>query len=161
MTDVEIRQRLTDRIALAGTMWAEGRGDAREGHSSVEERLAIGCVCRNRLETRRWGTTYRAVCLAAKQFSCWNAGVDANHQALLALVARTLDGLLLSGDASDDPVFNETLYLAGGVIHGEILDRTNGALSYYAPAAMKPRGRVPAWAVGRVGVAIGTQFFFR
>ena len=72
MSERDIKAALTDELALALTLDAEGRGDGRDG-SSVEERIAIGCVIRNRLALGHWGLTYRAVCHAPRQFSCWDA----------------------------------------------------------------------------------------
>lgn len=160
MTEPEIIAALVDRSALGLTLWAEGRGDAREGHSSVEERLAIGCVIRNRLpQFTRWRATvqtYRGICLAPRQFSCWNAGTDANHIALIEQARR-----LVAGEPSKDRLLDESMFLADGIISGVIIDRTGGADSYYAPKAMTPVGRVPAWAVGKQMLAIGQQLFCR
>lgn len=160
-SELEIRAALSDLLALAATAWAEGRGDQKEGHSSVEERIAIMVVCRNRLVTpkkfRADAPTYKAVCLAPFQFSCWNAGTDANHTALLAILDR-----LTSGQTSNDLLFDETLYLARGVIANQLLDRTGGATLYYAPKAMVPAGRVPSWVLpGMTPIAIGDQLFFK
>ena len=152
---------LVDRSVLALTAYAEGRGDSHEGRSSVEERIAIMCVVRNRrLHFERYraaDASYKAVCLAPLQFSCWNtpaAGVrDANHDALVVLAERMVVG------QPPDPLVAETLYLADGVISGALLDATRGATSYYAPAAMQPPGRVPTWAKDVPAVQIGSQFF--
>lgn len=158
MTEDSIRAALVDHQVLGLTMWAEGRGDWRQGNSSVEERLAIGCVVRNRLP--HW-TRYKAIdpnvksiCLAPWQFSCWNPGVDANHVALMALAAR-----VVAGQPLKDRVADESIWLAVGIINGVIVDRTGGATSYYAPKAMDPAGRVPGWAVGQAALAIGDQLF--
>lgn len=161
MTDAEIRAALVDRSVLALTMWAEARGDGREGNSSVEERIAVGCVVRNRLAEpgrfRADAPTYRAVCLAPSQFSCWlKVGGSANYAALMALAERVAGGL-----SSDDAAFAESLYLADGIMARVLLDRTGGATAYYAPAAMTPRGRVPQWATGKATLAVGSQLFLR
>ena len=165
MTEQETKGALTDEQALALTMLAEAAGDHAEGGSSVEERLAVGCVVRNRVQAvRRWATTFRGVCLERKQFSCWNPGTDANHVRLMALAGRVLAGM-----ADDDPIWTETLYLARGVIAGAILDRIGGATSYYAPKAMKPAGAKPAWVFlnGKNGpehrptAVVGSQVFYR
>jgi hypothetical protein len=159
MTEQEVTDALVDRSVLGLTMWAEGRGDSREGHSSVEERIAIGCVIRNRIATfQRWratAATYRAICLAPKQFSCWNEGTDANHAALIQRAWQ-----IVSGEPTHDAVLDECLFLADGIISGVILDRTGGATSYFSPKAMTPPGRVPTWAQGRESIQIGDQLFF-
>ncbi len=165
MIEAEIKAMLSDRVALALTAWAEGRGDWRQGNSSVEERIAIMSVVRNRLKTpARFGAkadpTYHGIVLARLQFSCWNPGTDRNHTALLALAER-----MVSGMPSGDPVFDETMFLADGVIRGLILDRTGGATFYYAPKAMVPAGKVPAEAekfaaAGGTFADIGDQKFY-
>ena len=66
---------------------------------------------------------------------------------------------IASGVSDGDALYRETLYLADGLLTGTILDRTGGATLYWAPAAMVPPGRIPAWAVGRSPVAIGSQLF--
>lgn len=159
MTIVELQDlkaQLTDVLALFLTAWAEARGDAREGHSSVEERLAVMCVIRNRVKSGRFGgASYRSVCLEPNQFSCWNYGTDPNHLALVSLAQSALAGVVR------EPLAVETEYLALGVIGEEVLDRTGGATHYYSPASMVPADRVPRWAMGKTPTAdIGRQKFF-
>lgn len=158
MNEAEIKAALTDLQALAGTMVAEAAGDRREGNSSLEERAAVGCVIRNRVRRPGgWGDSYRTVCLARLQFSCWNPGDDANHKRLIDLAY-----LLVTNQPAMDSLVLETLWLAQGIISGTVLDRVNGATHYYAPKAMKPAGRVPAWAKGKQpAAAVGDQLFFK
>lgn len=161
MSDNDIIEKLSDIQALAGTMYAEAAGDWHEGESSVEERVAVGCVVRNRLPRyKEYGAkfhTYKSICLAPKQFSCWIQGSGTNHSRLMA----QMEMLVVNGEDSLDPVMIETIFLAAGVMGGEILDCTDTATSYYAPKAMVPRGRVPQWAIGKDAVAIGSQLFFK
>jgi len=163
--DAEIKAALDDRLALAGTAWAEARGDWREGHSSVEERIAVMMSVKHRTahygRFRAVAPTFKAVCLAPNQYSCWNAGGDLNHHALMALMER-----VVSGGSSRDLLFEETLFLADGVISGVLLDATQGADSYFAPKAMKPAGRMPREAKafldgGGTFTAVGDQLFYR
>lgn len=155
MTEPEIRAALTPIQVLACTMWGEARGDQKQGGSSLEERVAVGCVIRNRLRTpNRYGDTYRDVCLAPRQFSCWNLG-GSNHEALIRVAYR-----LVTGQPTMDDVLDETRYLAEGIVQGVILDRVKQATHFYAPLAMKPPGRVPDWAEGKIPVIVGSQLFF-
>lgn len=161
MTEQGVKDLLTDLQALAFTMHFEAAGDVTQGGSSVEERLAVGCVARNRLYTKnRWGKTYRSVCLGKAQFSCWNPGTDPNHIRLMAWAEAFLD------KAPTDPILVETFWLADGIISGRALDRTGGATSYYAPDAMIPKGSKPYW-VFKDGVEvapaamIGRQVFYK
>lgn len=155
MTDDQVKAALVDHTVVALTIWAEARGDGREGHSSVEERIAVGCVIRNRVLARK--QTYRDVCLSPAQFSCWTpAGGASNYAAVMAMANRLLADL-----PSNDPLLEETAYLATGIISGVLLDRTGTATSYFAPKAMQPPGRVPSWALNHPGIAIGDQVFVR
>jgi N-acetylmuramoyl-L-alanine amidase len=153
--------RETDILAL--TAWAEASGDTTQGGSSVEERIAVLSVIRNRVaDPAWWGDTYRAVCLKAFQFSCWNDDAhDANH---LRLIALTLQ--VQANQTPDNPIFIETQFLADGIRRGLVLDRVHGADYYYAPQAMTPPGSAPAWAKSH-GVVIpplaivGRQHFYK
>ena len=139
MTDADILAALTNETALACTMLGEARGDAAQGHSSVEERIAVACVIRNRTRTpKRWGDSLKAVCLAPKQFSCWNAG-DPNRPRLLAIAYR-----LVTQQPSMDRLVDETLYLAAGIASGILLDQTLGADHYVTEALYKSPKR-PSW----------------
>lgn len=159
MTDAEIKAALSPRQALGLTAAAEARGDWREGHSSVEERIAVMVVCRNRLaqyaKFRAAAPTFPAIVFAPWQFSCWNAGTDPNHQWTM-MIAERLALQLPSGD----PIVEESLFLALGVIEGVILDRTGGSVNYYSPRSMVPPGRVPKEAQGKQTLRIGEQEFY-
>lgn len=159
MTDTEIQQSLSNQVILALTMWGEARGDWRQGNSSVEERIAVGCVVRNRLgywqQFRAVEGTYKAICLAPKQFSCWfQQGGAENYASVMAFARKIAIGLPWAND-----LLTECIFLAGGIIEMKILDRTHGATSYYAPKAMIPEGRVPVWAKGKPVQQIGDQLF--
>jgi hypothetical protein len=154
MTLAEIKAALDDTLALALTLWAEARGDAADG-SSLEERVAVGCVVRNRHLASGRRRSYKQLVLAPLQFSCWNdTPSDDNHRKLKALAEA-----VVAGRPHGDQLLEECLYLASGIIRGKILDRTGGALNYYAPKAMVPAGTVPSWAKGKPGKTIGSQVF--
>lgn len=150
MTD-DILAVLGNRDVLTLTAIGEARGDSVEGGSSIEERLAVMLVIRNRLQIpKRFGATYRDVCLQRHQFSCWNEG-DPNRAFLLALAGSPTGKLML-----------ETGLLAEGVIDGDIQDFTHGATHYFSPRSMVPAGATPAWAVGVEPCArIGSSLYFR
>ena len=155
MTDAEIVDGLTDVQALALTMWGEARGDAREGHSSLEERVAVGCVVRNRTKyPTRWRESLKGVCLQPAQFSCWNVS-DPNRPALLATAH-----LLITGQPTKDALADETLYLAAGIASGVVRDTTAGA-THYLTAELLGSSRRPAWSrTLRQVCAIGGHVFF-
>lgn len=161
MTDAEILAALDNWQVLALTAWAEARQIPRNDphdHSPVEELIAVMCAARNRLpDYQRWRATeasYKAICLAPNQFSCWTPGSGSNHDRLMQMAARLVDGIVPL-----DPLLRECLHLAAGVMSGAIMDRTGGANSYWAPAAMKPPGRVPVWAEWLPRLEIGDQVF--
>lgn len=164
-TDAEVLAALTDQQALAATMWGEARGIPRndpDDNSPIEEMIAVGCVVRNRrIRFSRWRATdpsYRSLCLAPNQFSCWNQGTDVNHLAVMNLARQFV---AFPGVPITDAIARECLFLAVGIINDVLVDRTGGSDSYYAPAAMVPVGRVPSWAMHVQGRSIGDQVFFR
>jgi hypothetical protein len=165
MTPAEVCAPLDDRSVLALTAWAEARRVPRNipsDHSPVEELLAVMVVVRNRrLRYARWRATdpsYKSICLAPSQFSCWNPDSGSNHEALMVLAEQVA---MFPDVPIDDPLLRECLYLATGVMAGVMLDRTGGADSYYAPAAMIPPGRIPPGAAGRSMWLIGDQYFYQ
>lgn len=165
LNEDQIKAALTDHQALACTMVHEAAGDWRQGNSSVEERIAVGCVLRNRCrQPKRWKPDYRGVALARWQFSCWNPNSGPNHERLMQLAY-----LLVTGQPVTDSIYLETAYLAQGIQAGTILDRVGGATFYYAPKAMVPAGSKPPWVFvnGKdgpehpVAAAVGDQLFYR
>lgn len=125
-----------DLAALTATMLREAGGDRAQGASSLEERVAVGCAIRNRVMRRHRGaSTYLAVCLMPWQFSAWNAG-DPNRGPACELARRIAVwvGSLTAVEA-------ETIYLAEGIIGGQILDSVLGATHYFNPHAVA----APAW----------------
>ena len=159
----QLKTALGETDVLALTAWAEARGDFNQGNSSVEERIAVMSVIRNRmLSPSWWGDSYRAVCMRRWQFSCWNQGSDPNHLALVALATKVVEN-----KAHGDATFEETRFLAEGIRRGFILDRVGGADHYYAPKAMRPAGTVPDWArlpdggTKRPDAIVGDQHFYK
>ena len=127
----------TDRDTLVRTIYGEARGEAAEGQRAVVH------VIRNRVAHRKSSPAIE--CRRPWQFSCWNAN-DPNLAQILGL--RTTDPRYLAIAAVVDAA-----WLAA--------DTTGGARHYYAPAAMVPRGEVPAWARGLTPSAqIGGHLFF-
>jgi hypothetical protein len=179
-TDAAALMALDQRSTLAATAWAEARRVPRlvGVHSPVEEILAVMFVVKKRRDHfTRWravDASYKAICLAPSQFSCWNPDSDpaSNHAALMVQVRLLVDQRSIPGGvlepaegeaaalAQIDPELAECLTLADDVIAGHLVDHTNGADSYYAPAAMVPPGRIPVGAVGRPKLLIGDQYFY-
>lgn len=144
-----LSQTLSDRQAVALTLFGEARGESLDGQ------IAVASVLRNRLLDGRWGQSLTAVCLAPWQFSCWNEA-DPNRPLLLQLAQQL--GAPLSPDPID-PVLRRCLWIADGVVTGVLPSTVKRATHYYAVALRD----TPRWAktgslVGRVG---GHLFFER
>jgi hypothetical protein len=75
-----------------------------------------------------WGDDVLSVCHAPWQFSCWNAGQDYNHRAMLAV-------------DETNALFVLALQVADEALAGKLVDMTGGADSYFA-VTIEP----PAWA---------------
>lgn len=141
---------LSERDVVALTLHHEASAEGRQGM------LAVGCVLRNRRAWGKWGPTLRDVCLAHKQFSCWRpAGGVTNYTRLVNHAQAIRDG--------KRPAALQLAYdVAAAVLSAAQADITNGADHYYAPRAMKPVNRVPAWAANVPACAvIGGHIFFR
>lgn len=136
---------MTDIDVVTATIWGEARGEPIEG------RIAVACVIRNRLLSGRWGHNYEAVARAPFQFSCWNAGQDANHLAVLDLVNK------LNAQGFIDLMTQECRWVSNGVVNHVILDRVNSA-THYHESSMNPK---PKWVEGaRLVATIGHHMFY-
>jgi hypothetical protein len=118
-------------IVLALLIWGEARSEPIEGQ------VGVACVARNRV--LREGHDWIAVCLAPKQFSCFNVD-DVNYPKIL----RAAD-VLMTGELT--PELKQALWIAEGVIAGHVIDNTGNAKNYLTTALLQ--SRPPSWAVGR------------
>lgn len=152
MTDDDVKAALSDFDAFWLTLEAECGGEPVEGQ------IAVASVIRNRVG-KRFGDSYRAVCLAPQQFSCWNPGDDAHHVRLMAK-AR-----LVAGDHAErtmvpsDPIVRQLKYLAQGIMSGDLLDNTVGANHYLTKKLFQ--STPPKWAVGQTARFIAHHAFLR
>ena len=154
MTAQQVRTALSDRQALALTVFGEARRETLRGQH------AVAWVVRNRtLYPQRFGTGWKGVCLRPAQFSCWYPwGGLANYAAVIAAAERLLDGHAPAPTSA----LGRAVQVATDVMAGLGADPTGGADHYYAPAAMVPAGRVPIWATGHTPTAvIGAHRFYR
>jgi spore germination cell wall hydrolase CwlJ-like protein len=129
----EIRQ---EWAYLTMTIWAEARS------GGPKAMLNVGNVMRNRLETQRWGTTYKDVVTARKQFSCWNPS-DPNRQAMFDMIA--LDTKIATSygkpeynalvakyaNNKDFAAWIEAKKIAWKILNNNIQDTTGGADHYH------------------------------
>jgi hypothetical protein len=154
LTDSDVIARLSPAQVVALTLYGEARG------SSEALRTGIASVIATRAKAKRpsWGLSPRAVCLKPWQFSCWTpAGGAANYASVMEAARLLESGVLYEGRRA----LVACLALGRAVVDGTLADTVQGATHYYAPAAMVPKNRVPAWAVGLEPVAVidGTRFF--
>lgn len=137
---------LDDAAVIALTLWGEARGEGPEG------RIAIANVLRNR--ANRSGASARVECLKPMQFSCWNAGTDANHTLLMDVAAGLSKGTAIG------PLLRECFWIARGLLAGEFVDNTRGSTHYLTTALLA--SHPPSWATGqRVLAQIGNHVFLR
>lgn len=153
MTSQQIKGELTDRAALACTVFGEARREPLVGQH------AVAWVVRNRLmHPRRFGHSWKGVCHRHAQFSCWYPwGGTSNYAAVMAAAEQ-----LVTGKApAPGSALARALQVADDVMAGIAPDPTRTADHYFAPKGM-PDGRRPAWAVGvEPTVVIGNHVFFR
>jgi spore germination cell wall hydrolase CwlJ-like protein len=129
---------LSDLDVVARTIWAEARGEGREGMQAVAN------VISNRSTNKaKWdGTTPRSVCLTKWQFSCWLAN-DPNLPKLLAITDK-------------DPAYRIALELAQKVLTGQLPDITGGADHYHTTNIS------PSWAKGQKPIKVlGHHAFYK
>lgn len=144
--DALIKAGMSHEQTVAMTIWAEARAEAIEGQ------VAVGCVIRNRLLLpKRFSDTWKGVCYAPWQFSCWvPQGGESNYQMLMARCEAGLKG--------EKPWPAQALWVAEGVIRGALFDRVDGATHYYASWLKPP----PKWARGvEPVVIIGSHRFYK
>lgn len=154
MTALQIRNELTDRQALAATVFGEARRERLVGQH------AVAWVVRNRtLHPQRFGVAWKGVCLRPSQFSCWYEwGGPSNYAAVMAAAERLVNGL----EPTPGSALARALQVADDVMGGVAPDPTVGADHYFAPKAMVPPGRVPTWAHQQTPtVVIGAHVFYR
>lgn len=126
-------------LIIAKTLWGEARGEGTDGMR------AVACVIGNRKELKWQGKIgYAAVCLAYKQFSCWNDG-DPNRSRMDAQARHP------------DSAFTEALAIAGQLVSNQLNDMTFGATHYYATSLRQ----APKWAQGvQPCFQLGRHLFF-
>jgi hypothetical protein len=148
MTDAEVLAVLSQTQIVGLTLFGEARGPSRE------LRHAIASVIANRVRARQ--QTPAAVCLASRQFSCWSAAGGAENYHAVMESARWLAAGMVPGQ-----LLGACLVLGSDVVSRTLADSVHGATHYYSPAAMVPKNKVPAWAIGLTPVAVidGTRFY--
>lgn len=115
---------------LAKTIWAEARGEGREGMRLV------AWVIRNRVEAPEYPDTYPAVVTQPGQFSVWLRS-DPNRDTMTDP---------LSGPDADDSAWYTALEVAWDVIHAAPSENPIPFVLHYVDVRLERR--LPAWAQG-------------
>lgn len=149
--DDKIKASLSDYDALWLTLYGEARGEPVEGQ------IAVASVIRNRVG-HRWGASLRAVCLAPKQFSCWNPDANANHAQLIELAGAVLGDFHERAVVPFDMRARQCRFIAQGIISGDLLDNTQGA-DHYLTKNLLQSAAAPTWAVGKPARFVGAHAF--
>lgn len=137
---------LSDLEILTLTLIGESRGEPIEGI------VAVGCVIRNRTLAQK--KTYDEICLAPKQFSCWNEN-DPNR-----VLLEELGSEMMLGSNFTVPSYIQCQYIARGIFENKILDNVHGALNYMTLELWNSRNR-PSWARNvNFAISKGNQIFF-
>lgn len=123
---------------VACTLWGEARGEGLAGMQ------AVASVIANRVRASGGARTFAQVCLARKQFSCWNDD-DPNR--------RRLDRL----PREPDDIYRRACEIAREAIAGRLVDTTRGATHYVAVTLR----RRPGWLAGKQPcIVIGGHEFY-
>jgi N-acetylmuramoyl-L-alanine amidase len=120
-----LRAGLTDIEALRLTLFGECRDQLVLGQ------LAVACVIRNRVKAGHWGSTFKDVCLAPAQFSCW-WGADANTDEVYRIAETSFPNPQLQ-------------WIAAGVLCGFVRDDPSGGALNYLTAHLFETNP-PTWA---------------
>ena len=120
---------------LARTLWAEARGEGREGM------IAVANVVMNRVKSARYPDSVVGVVFQEWQFSAWNPG-DPNRRKALTVT-------------EDDKLFQLALSIAGEAVHGTLPDITGGAMHYHV-IGLNPNWRDDS----KISATIGHHVFY-
>jgi N-acetylmuramoyl-L-alanine amidase len=107
---------MTDIDYLALTLIGEARGEPIEGQ------VAVANVIHNRAFSS--GKSFKEICLAPLQFSCWNSK-DPNRKLLDSLIVK-----LENEEPISDPYIRQCFAIAKAVALGDFMDNTKGAKNY-------------------------------
>jgi spore germination cell wall hydrolase CwlJ-like protein len=155
VTDLFTWLAASDRRALALTLYGEARSEPIEG------RIAVASVIRNRAARKFRGRSIADVCLYPSQFSCWSPrGGSENYAHLTAIATAMAAHVSPEWSAMERSIYEETAWIAEGILSGVIRDRVHRALYYMTTKQFE--SYPPRWAVGATPVAVvGSHSFFR
>lgn len=135
---------LSDLEIFSLTVYGEARGE------KVEGQIAVANVIKNRCVN---GKTYRDICLAPYQFSCWNKN-DPNRNMLLEIGEQ-----LIHNNKVNNIHLKQIQYLVIGIDIGSLLDNTKRARNYLTKNLYRSE-KAPLWAkTMTVTAQIGNHIF--
>jgi N-acetylmuramoyl-L-alanine amidase len=125
-----------DLFYLYCTLVGEARGE------SVEGIVAVANVIKNRAYSAQ--KTYKEICLAPLQFSCWNPD-DPNYAMISTLLSD-----VVSGNNPVDITLRQCLAVAKAVYEGDFKDNVKGAKNYvtlkrYSIAQARQDVKLDSW----------------
>jgi spore germination cell wall hydrolase CwlJ-like protein len=130
MTNKELKHDLSDREILVLTIVGEARGEPIEGQ------IAVANVIVNRALRRK--ISVKDVCLAPKQFSCWNEN-DSNRPLLEELAKEFIRGEYQLKD------YKQIQWIVEGILEGKLSDNTKGS-DHYMTTSLFNSDKRPKWA---------------
>lgn len=113
----------TDLNYLVCTVYGEARGEPIEGQ------IAVANVIKNRAYASQ--KTYKDICLAPRQFSCWNQD-DPNRSSVLNLLIS-----LEAGDIITDLTIRQIVIICKAIYENGFKDNSHGARNYVSTARYK------------------------
>ena len=124
------------------TIYGEARGEDRFGISLVGM-----CILNRALSPITWwGTGIKSVCLAPKQFSCWNNPEHTNYKKMFSAWENR---------ASDDSM-EQIMHIADGILLGKtIRTSVDRSINHYCTIETNP-----AWAKGILPVIVHKRHKF-
>jgi N-acetylmuramoyl-L-alanine amidase len=135
------------------TVVGEARGEPIEGQVGVANVIKNRAYASNR--------SYQDVCLAPKQFSCWNPG-DPNFKVLQNLLSN-----LQYGNPISEPEYRQCIAVVRAVQEGDFLDNTNGCKNYvtlnrYEMAKLRNDPSKDHWILSlKKEIILGSQVFLK
>ena len=141
-----------DANYMAVTIFGEARGE------SIEGLVAVGNVIMNR--ARAANTSVKEICLAPKQFSCWDED-DPNFD-----LVRNLLSQLENGNEIRDPYARQCIVVARAICNEDFLDNTHNSKNYVTiqrhQLAKARNAGSDQWILRmKVSVVIGRHVFLR
>ncbi len=142
----KIKQQLTNPEIVGLTIFGEARNQSLDG------KVGVGSVIRNRLFSKQnfGGQTYKDICLAEKQFSCWHELGD-NYEELKRAVILVIDGKIFG-----NTILRECIFLGQGIVDNALRDNVNGALYYRTVKLFKDKPFTVKWSI-----EIGDHIFYQ